>query len=249
MSSNAAIWSRSTASDRGSQWGGAFLPMANSLPRPCSGFWRAPVAEAVAQGLAIELADRRLGYLVDEDYLARLLVGSDLLGDPGDQGLRVLRRAGTQRHHRDDGLDPFVVGQSDHRALAHRLVGEQGVLDFARVDVVAAADDHVRAAVLQVEEAFSVELADVAGAHPAIGHEGGFGKLGRLVVARDAALHAYRDLAGLAGRYIHAVVVEQPDLDIDRGLAAGCEPVADMVLGTQHRQAQGRLGLAEVLPE
>src|SRR5690606_2151145 len=81
----------------------------------------AAVADAIAQGLSIELAHRRLGDLVDEDHLARLFVRRDLFRDPGDQRLGVGRGAGPQRDHRDNRLDPLVVGHPDDRALAHRL--------------------------------------------------------------------------------------------------------------------------------
>jgi hypothetical protein len=46
-------------------------------------------------------------------------------------------------------------------------VAQQHFLDLARIDVGAAADDHVLGAVLQRQEAVGIEAADVAGMQPA----------------------------------------------------------------------------------
>ena len=77
-------------------------------------------------------------------------------------------RAGVQL---DDGLDrlaPFLVGHADHRAVLHRGVRPDHLLDLARVHVEPAGDDHVLAAVGDVQVALGVLVADVAGAQPAV---------------------------------------------------------------------------------
>ena len=56
-----------------------------------------------------------------------------------------------------------VVRDADDGDVADVLVGHQHVLDLGRVDVLAAGDDHVLHAVVQVDVAVVVEVAGVAG--------------------------------------------------------------------------------------
>jgi hypothetical protein len=53
----------------------------------------------------------------------------------------------------DDLLAPLGARPPDHRHLGDRRVLQQHFLDLARIDVAAAADDHVLGAVLQRQEA------------------------------------------------------------------------------------------------
>ena len=62
-----------------------------------------------------------------------------------------------------DRLAPDVVGNPTTATWAHARVRGEHVLDLARIDVVAAGDDHVGGAVDQSEIALLVEAADVAG--------------------------------------------------------------------------------------
>src|SRR3989441_1698001 len=62
------------------------------------------------------------------------------------------------------------VGRADHGSLRHRGVREQRLLDLARVDVLAAADDELARASDDVEEAVRIEAAEVARAQPAAVH-------------------------------------------------------------------------------
>jgi hypothetical protein len=48
-----------------------------------------------------------------------------------------------ERNEGGDCLAPFVVGNPDDDDLAHVRVRREHVLDLARIDVVAAGDDHV----------------------------------------------------------------------------------------------------------
>ena len=50
----------------------------------------------------------------------------------------------------DDGADflaPFLIGDADHAAIGDLRAFEQNALDLRRVDVDAAGDDHVGAAI------------------------------------------------------------------------------------------------------
>ena len=79
------------------------------------------------------------------------------------------------RGHR---LLPLGVLAADHGRVDDLGVAQQHLLDLGRDDVLAAADDHVVDPVLDVEEAFLVDAAEVAGVQPAVG-VGAAGRHGR----------------------------------------------------------------------
>jgi hypothetical protein len=83
-------------------------------------------------------------------------------------GRRRRGAAGRERHERDDLLADLRVRPADDGAAVTLGVREQDVLDVARVDVEAVADDEVLDAVDDVEVAVLVEVADVAGVEPAV---------------------------------------------------------------------------------
>jgi hypothetical protein len=74
-------------------------------------------------------------------------------------------------------------------------------LDLARIDVLAAADDHVLDPADDVAIAFGVDGREVAGVHPAVGVD----RLGGLLLVVPIALHhriaARAQLARLAARH------------------------------------------------
>ena len=75
------------------------------------------------------------------------------------------------RFRLDAGKQPlaeFVVGDAEHRAVAHAVHADQRVLDLGRIDVDAARDHHVALAVAQEQIAVGVEIADVADADEAV---------------------------------------------------------------------------------
>ena len=116
---------------------------------------------------------------------------------------------------RDGGADllaQVVVLDADHGDLGDGVVLVERLLDLARVDVVAAADDQVLLAVDDEEVAVLVLLGHVAGEEPAVGD----GLLGLLLLAPVALHHVLapdRDLADLALLDVLAVVVDQLHLD------------------------------------
>src|SRR5690606_31752361 len=118
------------------------------------------------------------------------------------------------------GLAPLLVGYADDGAFAHCRVRVHGVLHLARVDVLAAADDHVLDAVDDVDEAVLVHPGAVAGVHPAVADHGGRG-LGIAPVAQHHLRTAHRDLARHAARQLVPVGVD--DLHIHPvGHTTGC---------------------------
>ena len=88
---------------------------------------------------------------------------------------------------------------------------EEDVLDFARIDVLAAADDHVLLAVDEEEVAVRVDVADVSRVEPPAA-EGFRGRVRVPEVADHDVRPAEADFATLAGSHLVAFVVEDSDL-------------------------------------
>ena len=82
-----------------------------------------------------------------------------------------------------DHLTPLRVGQAEDRHLGDGRVIEEDILDLARVDVLAAADDHVLDPALDAQVAPAVEGRQVPGVVPALGVDGGRRGLRGVVVA------------------------------------------------------------------
>ena len=106
--------------------------------------------------------------------------------------------AGLELDERARRLAPPRVGLGDHRGGEHRGMAVEHVLDLERRDVLAARDDDVLGAVLDLEVAVGVHHGEVAGMEPAAG-EGRLGGLRVLEVALHGDVAAEHDLAhGLA---------------------------------------------------
>src|SRR5215831_11430614 len=95
-------------------------------------------------------------------------------------------------------------------------MGAEQVLDLPRAHVLALADDDVLLAPGDAEVAGFVDDAEVLGAEPAVGREGG-GVERRIGVAEEAFGAPREDLALDARGYGGAVVVHQADLDRSDG--------------------------------
>ena len=104
------------------------------------------------------------------------------------------RRAVLQRHERLRPLAPALVGDRHDGALEHRGVRADRLLDLDRGDVLAAGDDHVLAAVAQLDGAVGVPHREVAGVEPAA-PERRLGGLRVVEVARHDVVAAHHDLA------------------------------------------------------
>ena len=123
---------------------------------------------------------------------------------------------------------------------------EQHVLDLARVDVVAAADQHVVLAVEDVDEAVLVHAPDVAGMQPAVA-EGLGRRLGAVPVIGHELGAATDDLAALAHRHRLVVFVENRHVHGRVGAPARAHPV--VILRLEAGDDHGRFGLAVGLSE
>src|SRR5215469_14401755 len=107
----------------------------------------------------------------------------------------------------DDFLAPFGVWTPDDRSLGNVGVAQQDLLDLARIDVAAAADDHVLGAVTQGQKPVFVEAAEIAGVQPAAAQRLGAG-LGLLPIALHDAVALRGDFADLAGRQFTIAIVD-----------------------------------------
>ena len=96
-------------------------------------------------------------------------------------------------------LAPLLVGHADDGDAGDPVDVVDEVLDFGRVDVLAARDDHVLEPVRDVEVAVGVEIAEVAGAEPAVRRERAGRRLGEVEVAREDVRAGDLDLADRAG--------------------------------------------------
>src|ERR1022692_2891465 len=159
-----------------------------------------------------DLAGRALGQLGHQPHLTRVLVGGDPLLHERPQ---LVRGRGRSRLDRDGGADllaQLVMGDPDDSGLGDRRVLVQDLLDLARVDVVAAANDQLLLAVHDEEVAVLVHPGEVTRAEPAVRD-----RLGRRLGLPPVALHhvvpADRDLADLAGRAVGAVGAGQAHLE------------------------------------
>ena len=120
-----------------------------------------------AQQAAQDLADRRLGQLVDETIATRTLVA----GQPGLETVvveRLLVHGLTELDESRHRLSPLVVGQAHHGDFRHLRMQRQHVLDFQRTDVFASGVDQVVDAPGDEQVALSVEIARIAGEIPAL---------------------------------------------------------------------------------
>ncbi len=135
--------------------------------------------------------------------------------EPGQASFQAhvveLCRRETGSRRLDEGHDfgaEALVGQADDRATSDQMASCQRVLYFFRIDVLAAADDHIVHAADDVELAVLVEFSEVAGAVPTTFNSLDVGVRALPVTGkRLRAIHASDDLAGGAGRQIGPDVI------------------------------------------
>src|ERR1700722_17759358 len=130
---------------------------------------RRPHAErlgAFPQRTLLHLARRRLGNF-GEDDVTRALIARQARPAPFDE---LFRRGAMIRLHLDESAGrfaPFVVGPRDHGHELDAWMIEQHVLDFDRGNVLAAGNNDILRAVLELHIAVLVLDAKGAGMEPA----------------------------------------------------------------------------------
>ena len=130
----------------------------------------------------------------------------------------------------DADLAPDRIGHAEHRDLADRGMGQDLLLDLARIDVGAAGDVHVGGAAGDVDKTFLVHVAEIAGAEPAVAKRLRVG-LGIVVIAGEHGGTDHADLAGLERLQFAAVIALDRDLHARALETAGADPRLRAVLG------------------
>ena len=144
----------------------------------------------------------------------------------------VQRRSGGTGGAAHEGagvLSEAGVGGGDHRDLDHPREKQEPLLHLGGADVLAAADDDVLLAVGE-GQVLAVEHADVAGGEPAVAVDAGVGQRG-IEISREQVWSARHDLPRLAGRQVHAVIVDDADLDAGERSAVAVEAPVGRVAG------------------
>src|SRR2546426_2333112 len=125
------------------------------------------------------------------------------------------RRAGLERDERLGPLAPLRVGDRDHRALEHRGMPGDGLLDLDRRDVLAARDDDVLLPVPQLDVAVRVPDGEVARMEPAAA-EGLGGRVALVEVALHRVVAPHDHLAerlAVARHVVHAAVHDAHEVE------------------------------------
>src|SRR5512139_3109615 len=177
----------------------------------------------------------RRGYL----YFARCSLAYPRDLDP-QFGIRDARRRCVLHDHRADLLAVPRVGDPDDGHLVHQRVMGEDLLDFTRVDVEPAPQNHVLLPVDDRDEPLLVLDGQVTGSEPVV-DDRGLGRLGAVPVALHHVVAADHYLADLARReQLDAVLelgVRDLDLDPPNRVAdgAGLAP-EDLLVERRHRR-------------
>ena len=149
----------------------------------------------LAQLEFLDLAAGGQGEAVHHGDVARDLVPGDLAAA---EGAHVFGRHGHVGPGDDEGahfLAIFAAGHGHHLDVQHAGHAHEEFLDLARVDVLAAADDHVLDAAGDAHVAVLVHGAQVAGMQPAVRADGAGRLFGHIVVALHDVVAAAADFA------------------------------------------------------
>ncbi len=153
--------------------------------------------EHLAQRLAVELADAGQRDVGDDVHLAGRLGRRQTAARVRNQVVGGHGGAGTQADEGDHLLAEARVGPAHDTGHGHVGMGQQHVLDVAREDVEATAQDEVLLAIDDEEVPVGVEVSDVTGVQPATAQ-----RVRRLVGSVPVAGHdpraAHADLSVLA---------------------------------------------------
>lgn len=108
------------------------------LNNPTPGDCRRSLKKCGFDGGAVDLALAGLRQLIDEDDMLRLLVTRDLAGCELDDRLGSDVRAWAPHADRFYRFTPLGIGHADHHGVGDIRMLANRVLDFRRIDVLAA---------------------------------------------------------------------------------------------------------------
>src|SRR6059058_2801168 len=179
------------------------------LPQPAGAF--------VTQQRAADLAGIVAQAVGDHLKTFRVLVAAEPVrqerGHAVGNGLRI--RAAVEFEDGVHALPEFRIGEAYDDAGAHLGMFRHRGLDFRRIDVGAAAQNHVGEAVAEIEIAFGIQPSDIAERFPAVRAPLRLGA--EIVIGRAGAVVGQEvDFAGLAGGDLVAVFADDAQA---RGLA------------------------------
>src|SRR5258707_5394337 len=146
--------------------------------------------------------------------------------------LRLAHRTSSLARDADGDADlaPERVGHAEHRDLADRGMGQNLLLDLARIDIRSTRNVHVGGSAGDVDKTFRVHMAEIAGAEPAVAERFRV-RFGVVVIAGEHAGTDDADLAGFEGLEFAAVVALDRDLHAGALKTAGADPRRGAVLG------------------
>ena len=175
-----------------------------------------------------------------EADVPRHLVVGDLSLTEEAYVFRRRRLAGLEHDERADLLAEALIGHAEDLGGLNLRMADQKFLDLARVDVFAAADEHVLEAADDAAIALLVDGREIARMHPARGID----RLGRAFaifpVAAHHAVAAGAQFAGGSERYDVARRVHDLDLDVRMDAADGRDPPLERVVGARLERDRAR---------
>src|SRR4051812_2582784 len=176
------------ATDPASDRGAASLSVLTTGPRSFG------LLGALAQDEFLNLPGRGLRQRPEYNVVRRLEMGQALAAERDDVG-GIGMGAVLEHHKGARRLAPLRVRSRDNGGFEHRRVAVQHVLDLDRRDVLAARDDDVLRAVLDLDITVRVGNGEIAGMEPAAG-EGLLGRDRILQIAFHDDVAAHEDFSG-----------------------------------------------------
>src|SRR6266700_3524418 len=159
----------------------------------------------LAQFELLDLAGSRQRHGLNDEPVARGLVRCEMLAHVIVQLVLVEDHARRRPNKRRYDFAPSLIRQSDDGDVADLGMAEQQLLELARIDVFATANDHILQSSLDRAVAPCIHRSEIAGVQPALGINGspGGGFILEVTVHDVIATRAYlTDLAdrnGLSG--------------------------------------------------
>src|SRR6516225_4696824 len=169
---------------------------------------------ALAHDEFLDLAGHRHREFLDEFDIARHLIVRDLIAAEGANFLFARAHARAQLDPGANLLAIAIVGDTDHLHVLDLRMAVEKFLDLARIDVFAAADDHVLDAADDVAIALGVDSGEVAGMHPARRIDRLAGARFVIPIAEHHGIAARQQLARRAGRHDAPLAIDDFHLDM-----------------------------------
>src|SRR5512138_2848800 len=116
----------------------------------------------------LNLSGHRGGKLLHETYVSRHLVMRDVSPAKGANFLFARGRTRLEAKPRADLFAILLVGHADDLHFLHDRMRVEKLFDFARIDILAAANDHVLQTSHDIDVAVLIHDRKIAGAHPPV---------------------------------------------------------------------------------